>query len=130
MERLNLPYKDLAEQLLCTGLTSPPELTPLLAPIFLTRDQRVKAHITVCVLAYFLYNDMEQRLKADNINISAGEILRLFDECKINRLLFKQTNQYHLSITEPSAQQKEVLGSINLRIRYRAKACQPSLKKG
>lgn len=31
MERLNLPYKDLAEQWLCIGLTSPPELTPLLA---------------------------------------------------------------------------------------------------
>lgn len=31
MDRLNLPYKDLAERWLCTGLASPPELTPLLA---------------------------------------------------------------------------------------------------
>lgn len=39
-----------------------------LRPIHLTREKRVKAHVTICTLAYFLYNDMERRLKKTAIN--------------------------------------------------------------
>lgn len=34
-----------------------------LRPIYLTRAQRVRAHVDVCTLAYFLDNDMERRLR-------------------------------------------------------------------
>jgi transposase len=100
-----------------------------LRPIFLTRAERVMAHVTVCVLAYFLYNDMQQRLIAGNVNISPEEVFRLFEECKINRILFKQTNQANLSITEPSTRQKEVLGSINCETVIEQKYVNQVLKK-
>ncbi|KLU62744.1 transposase DDE domain protein [Peptococcaceae bacterium CEB3] len=32
-----------------------------LRPVHLTRSKRVKAHVTICTLAYFLYSDMERR---------------------------------------------------------------------
>jgi transposase len=80
-----------------------------LRPIYLTREQRVIAHVTICILAYFFYNDIERRLKESNLEISTEDALSLLKECQINRIAVKQTNQSWLSITEPSSQQKEIL---------------------
>jgi transposase len=83
-----------------------------LRPVYLSRAERVKAHVTICMLAYFLYNDLEQRLKKPLPDLSPEDALKLLKECHINRILFKATNQSKLSITEPSNQQKEVLQAV------------------
>lgn len=56
-----------------------------LRPIFLTREKRVKAHVSICVLAYFLYNDMEQRLRQSDSTISVEMVLNILKACLVNQ---------------------------------------------
>lgn len=85
-----------------------------LRPIYLTRTKRVKAHVIVCVLAYFLYNDIEQRLKEHKISISTEKVLSLLAECRTNRWVFdKAETRSRLNITKVSPQQKEVLKALD-----------------
>jgi len=76
-------------------------------PVKLSREERVKAHVSICVLAYFLYNDMEQRLK--EASLSPEKALKILAKCQVNRLLFKSINQSKLTITEPSEKQLAIL---------------------
>ncbi len=84
-----------------------------LRPIYLTRAQRVRAHVDVCMLAYFLYNDMEQRLRERAIGESPREVLRALKDCRVNRIAFKDSGESRLSITEPNAEQQLYLQALD-----------------
>jgi len=83
-----------------------------LRPIYLTRDPRVIAHVTICILAYFLFNDIEQRLKKSGLKMSPESLFRLLAKCKVNRLSFG-TTKFQLSLTQVSDSQREALQAIN-----------------
>jgi transposase len=88
-----------------------------LRPIYLTRAERVRAHVSICILAYFLYNEMERRFRGKGLAESPPEVLARLQKCQVNRLEFKTLHRSKLSITEPSEQQKEylqVLGCENI----------------
>lgn len=100
-----------------------------LRPIHLTRAERVKAHVTICMLAYFLYNDMERRLKDNGFNMSPTEMLETLATCQVNKLDFKGNHQSKLSITEPSSRQKEILQAIRCEAVVDPKLVKQVLKK-
>lgn len=100
-----------------------------LRPVYLTRDQRVKAHVTICVLAYFLYNDIERRLKESNTPMSPKDVFALLDQCKINHIAFNQAKQKSLSITEVSHKQREILQALECDTVVEAKQVKEVLKK-
>ncbi|MDI6814366.1 MAG: IS1634 family transposase, partial [Desulfitobacteriaceae bacterium] len=88
-----------------------------LRPIYLTRTERVRAHVSICILAYFLYNEMERRFREKGLAESPPEVLARLQKCQVNRLEFKTQHRSKLSITEPSEQQKkylQVLGCENI----------------
>ena len=88
-----------------------------LRPIYLTRTERVRAHVSICILAYFLYNEIERRFREKGLAESPPEVLARLQKCQVNRLEFKTQHRSKLSITEPSEQQKEylqVLGCENI----------------
>jgi transposase len=88
-----------------------------LRPIYLTRTERVRAHVSICILAYFLYNEMERHFREKGLAESPPEVLARLQKCQVNRLEFKTQHRSKLSITEPSEQQKEylqVLGCENI----------------
>lgn len=78
-----------------------------LRPVYLTRESRVKAHVTACVFACFLYNDIEKRLKDNGMVISNESSLNILGQCKMNKISFKGTNESRLSITEPTEEQNK-----------------------
>jgi len=80
-----------------------------LRPIYLTRTERVRAHVSICILAYFLYNDIERRFREKGLAESPPEVLARLQKCQVNRLEFKNQRRSKLSITEPTEQQKEYL---------------------
>lgn len=80
-----------------------------LRPIYLTRTKRVRAHVSVCILAYFLYNEIERRFWEKGLPKSPPEVLARLQKCQVNRPEFKNQRRSKLSITEPSEQQKEYL---------------------
>jgi transposase len=83
-----------------------------LRPVWLTRANRVKAHVTACVLAYFLYNDIEQRLRKSGSKLSSEDALRILKECLINQIAFQGVNQRRLSITQVSPLQQEIIAAL------------------
>jgi transposase len=83
-----------------------------LRPVFLTRENRIKAHVTICFLAYFLYNDIEQRLAQANVSLSSEKALKILAKCLVNKIVFRQTGKAHLNITEQSDIQKTIIRAL------------------
>ena len=100
-----------------------------LRPIFLTREKRVKAHVSICVLAYFLYNDMEQRLRQSDSTISVEMVLNILKACLVNQLTFKATGQTALSITELSQPQIQILQALDCGVVVDKKQVKQTLRK-
>ena len=78
-----------------------------LRPIYLTRPERVKAHVSICILAYLLINTIEMILKKANIDLSSEELLRQMNSCRLNKVGLKSSTQTTLCITEMNDQQKQ-----------------------
>jgi len=70
-------------------------------------------HVTVCILAYFLINDMEVRLKARNVGVSPQSAFKEFKKCQVSRIEIKGSNKSKLQITEPTLQQIQLLQALD-----------------
>jgi len=78
-----------------------------LRPIHLTRPERVKAHVTVCILAYLLVNTMEMLLKKFGHSISPIDVLKQTQSCQLNQVGIKSSPGYSLTVTEMTEEQTE-----------------------
>ncbi|MCR4442715.1 MAG: transposase [Peptococcaceae bacterium] len=78
-----------------------------LRPIHLTRPERVKAHVTICILAYLLLNTMEIILKRTGHSISPIDVLKKVQTCQLNRVGIKGSTSYSLTVTQMTEQQVE-----------------------
>ncbi|MFZ5986515.1 MAG: IS1634 family transposase [Bacillota bacterium] len=78
-----------------------------LRPIHLTRPERVKAHVSICILAYLLVNTMEAILKKAGHSISPIDVLEQVQSCQLNQVGIKGTPGYSLTVTEMTEEQKE-----------------------
>jgi transposase len=85
------------------------EMKSLLAlrPIHLTRPERVKAHVTICILAYLLINMMEMMLRKVGHSIAPIEVLKQVQSCRLNQVSLKGSSGYSLTVTEMTEQQLE-----------------------
>lgn len=85
------------------------EMKSLLAlrPIHLTRPERVKAHVTICILAYLLINAMEMMLKQAKQSISPIEVLNQLGSCQLNQVGIKGSAGHSLTVTQMTEQQVE-----------------------
>ncbi len=86
-----------------------------LRPFHLTREKRVKAHVTICVMGYLLLNALEEKLYQSNQLQSVPSVLEIFRQCQINRIGFKKSDIFVESITEVTDEQAELLKSLSLR---------------
>lgn len=84
-----------------------------LRPLHLTRPQRIKAHVTACILAYFLVNDMDQRIKAQGISLSTTAVFKELKTCQISRVEIKGTDKTELKVTKPTKSQLDLLQALN-----------------
>ena len=78
-----------------------------LRPIYLTRPERVKAHVTICIMAYLLINSIEMLLRKAEITLSSEELLRQVSSCQLTQVGLKNSHQHSLTITEMTEQQKQ-----------------------
>jgi len=85
-----------------------------LRPFYLTREKRVKAHVTICVLSYLLLNALEEKLSLLDDPPSAIKALKLFSECMLNRISVTDSDTYVESITELTGKQMELLKKMGL----------------
>ncbi len=85
-----------------------------LRPFHLTREERVKAHVTICVLSYLLLNALEEKLSRLDEPPSGMTALKLFSECMLNRIIVMDSDTYVESITELTVEQMELLKKLGL----------------
>jgi hypothetical protein len=76
-----------------------------LRPVRHRTDGKVRAHVTLCMLALLLQRTLEQRL-----GISAEAALEILEPCRLNRLAVGESVLYQL--TEPTAEQRDLLRGL------------------
>lgn len=82
-----------------------------LRPVFVTREKRVKAHVTICVLAYLLLNTIDEKLKGELWQ--APQALTILGKCFLNRIGPKGSERYIKSHTEITPEQLHLLNLLN-----------------
>lgn len=83
-----------------------------LRPIHLTRPERVKAHVTVCILAYLLSNTLEIRLRRSKYSSTTQEVLKLVQSCQLNQVGFKGSTYSSITMTEMTEPQKQIMALL------------------
>ncbi len=85
-----------------------------LRPFHLTREERVKAHVSICVLGYLLLNALEDQLHQLEQPVSGKTALQRFSPCQLNRIGPKESSTYVESITMLTDEQAELLKNLGL----------------
>ena len=81
-----------------------------LRPVHLTIKERVKAHVTICVLSYLLIVSIDNKFKYnDNIDMSVGEALEELSDCMVDTIEIEKQNMITRNITKPTSSQKKIL---------------------
>ncbi len=83
-----------------------------LRPLFVSRSERIRAHVMTCVLAYGLYNAMEERLRQHHRTESPETVLRELASSQMNRLRIQSTGQTRITLTEPAPVQRLYLADL------------------
>ena len=87
-----------------------------LRPVRLTIEERVKAHVTICVLSYLLLITIENKFKSDaSINISVAEALEELSGCMVDIIEIGKQDIITTNITKPTTIQKKILESLELK---------------
>jgi len=86
-----------------------------LRPFYLTREERVKAHVSICVLGYLLFNALEDQLKQLEKPLSGKTALELLKQCQLNRIGPHDRETYVESITELTGEQATLLDQLGLK---------------
>jgi hypothetical protein len=80
-----------------------------LRPVHHRTDAKVRAHVSICVLALLLARLLEQRLKDAGVQQSAERALDTLASCHLNQL----TDDAY-SLTQPQPEQTRLLATLGL----------------
>jgi transposase len=92
--------------------------------IHLTRLERVKAHVSVYVLAYLLRNTMEMMLRQAGYMDSPEEILKQIQSCQLNLVGFEGHSTNSIMMTKMTEQQKRLTDILQCNKYLQPKAMQ------
>lgn len=84
-------------------------------PMYHRNTERVKGHIYLCVLSYYIYNVMEYKLKHNNVQLSAPKLLNKLRKIS---LVETQLNQVTIShkLTKIDLKDKELFNKMNIKV--------------
>jgi len=80
-----------------------------LRPVYLTRPERVRAHVSVCMLAYLLRNTIELLLQESNQDMTASNVLQKLESCKLNEVGLKGQESKSITATEMTKEQRQIV---------------------
>jgi len=83
-----------------------------LRPVFHHTDPKVRAHVTLCMLALLLERTLEQRLGRTAAPMTAPACLELLRTCHLNLLKSAPDVACSYQLTEPTAEQRALIGSL------------------
>jgi transposase len=81
-------------------------------PVRHRTEPKVRAHVTLCVLALLLERTLEQRLKAARVPSSAATIFEALSTCHLNQLLTEGGSVY--TVTQLTHRQRKLIPVLEL----------------
>ena len=79
-----------------------------LRPVYLSLEDRVKAHVTICILAYLLWNTLEKRVSKP-VGLSASDVLYELSKCKMHTITATTSYERIRTLTRFTNKQLEIL---------------------
>jgi hypothetical protein len=83
-----------------------------LRPFYVSREKRIRAHVSICVLGYLLLNAIEQQLRQHGEPLNVIQALEQLGDCLLNRIGPKDSDRYSESITEVTPEQQRLLEKL------------------
>lgn len=83
-----------------------------LRPVFSYTDPKVRAHVTVCMLALLLQRTLEQRLRKAGLPLTASACVDILKSCHLNQR--RSDGEPLYDITEIDEAQRQVLDALGL----------------
>lgn len=85
-----------------------------LRPVFHHTDPKVRAHISLCMLALLLERSLEQRLRHAGSPMTAPACLEELSTCYLNVLEASPSTEPAYTLTKPTAEQRALLERLGL----------------
>jgi len=82
-----------------------------LRPIRHKTDAKVRAHVTICMLALLLKRTLQHKLKGKS---TAEAALETLEGCRLNKMAVGENGATVYNLTEPTRQQTEILRTLGL----------------
>lgn len=86
-----------------------------LRPIYHHTDPKIRAHITICMLALLLQRLLEARLAAAGIHMTAARCFEQLSRCQLNALERHELLTWMYAITRPQPEHKPLLQALGLK---------------
>jgi hypothetical protein len=85
-----------------------------LRPVFHHTDPKVRAHVTLCMLALLVERTLEQRLRRSSTPLTASACFEVLRECRLNLLRVAPETPTQYRLTDPSSEQRAILHNLRL----------------
>lgn len=85
-----------------------------LRPVHHRTDDKVRAHVTICVLALILQRALRQRLDRAQLHYTAERALEELDSCRLLELASPGHRAMKPIITQPNPIQREILSALDM----------------
>jgi len=95
-----------------------------LRPVYLSLPGQVRAHVTICILAYLLYNTLEKRV-SKLVDSSASDILTELGKCKMHTITTNSGAERIKTLTRFNSSQLSIL----MHLEFKPKAIERHFKK-
>lgn len=83
-------------------------------PVWHRTDPKLRAHVTVCILALLIERTLEQRLREAGIAMTAERALEELAPCHLNQLAIEGASEPVYSLTRPTDDQKHLLSALRM----------------
>lgn len=83
-----------------------------LRPFFHHKEQRVRAHVFICVLAYIIQKVAEKMLQDADIKLTGEKALRLLKQMGV--AVMKVGDESYAYVSEPTYMQKKILKALKI----------------
>lgn len=85
-----------------------------LRPVYHHTDPKVRAHVTLCMLALLLERTLEQRLRRSSMPMSAPACFEVLASCHLNLLRIEPDLPPSYILTEPSNEQRDLIKVLRM----------------
>lgn len=85
-----------------------------LRPVYHHTDPKVRAHVTLCMLALLLERTLEQRLRRSSMPMSAPACFEELSSCHLNILRMDPDQPATYGLTEPTNEQRDLIRVLRM----------------